>query len=290
MGNAECGISQLPFCTPSFAFQLPMPPITLAIPYHDPAGGLTDQLARLLPRIGELFERIAVDASAEANPQGLALLRGAGTHIEQTRRAFVDGVPQMGQIRRAVVAAALRLDASWIFYCDGDRLLHWLDHYPAELVAALRRIPEHDLTVFGRTRRAFESHPHTQRATEQIINDVYAAISGHDWDVTAAARGLSRRAAQAIVAGCHEDSFGVDAVWPLFLQQAGGFTMTEIKTEGLEFETATQYRQEVAAAGGDETWKRLIDGDARRWVFRLNLARIEVAAMIPYQKAVIQSR
>jgi hypothetical protein len=267
-----------------------MQPITLAIPYHDPAGELTAQLSRLLPRMGELFDGVAVDASTEANQQALALLRGAGAHIEQTRRAFVDDVPQIGQIRRAVVAAALRMGASWVFYCDGDRLLHWLEHYPAELEAALRRIPEHDLTVFGRTERAFASHPHTQRVTEQIINDVYAAISGHDWDVTAAARGLSRRAAEAIVARCHEDSFGVDAVWPLFLQQAGGFTLAEVKTEGLEFETATQYRQEVAAAGSDEAWKRLLDGDSRRWAFRLNLARIEVTAMIPYQKPVTESR
>jgi hypothetical protein len=267
-----------------------MPPITFAIPYHDPAGELTEQLARLLPDMNQLFAAIAVDASLETNPEALTLLRDAGAHVEQTRRVFLDGVPQLGQIRRAVVAAALRLGATWVFYCDGDRLLHWLVHHPAELEGALRRISEHDLTVFGRTSRAFESHPHTQRATERIINDVYAAISGHNWDVTAAARGLSRRAAEAIVAGCHEDSFGVDAVWPLFLQQVGGFTLGEVKTEGLEFETAAQYRQEVAAAGGEEAWKRLIDGNARRWAFRLNLARIEVTAMIPYQEATTLSR
>jgi hypothetical protein len=267
-----------------------MPPITLAIPYHDPAGELTEQLARLLPDMNQLFAVIAVDASLETNSEALVLLRDAGAHVEQTRRVFLDGVPQLGEIRRAVVDLALRIGASWVLYCDGDRLLHWLAHYPAELEGTLRRIPEHDFTILGRTERAFESHPQTQRVTEQIINDLYAAISGHQWDITAGARGLSRAAAEAIVAGCHEDSHGVDAAWPLFVQQAGGFTLSEIKTEGLEFETATQYRQEVVAAGGDAAWQRLLDGDARRWAFRLAVARMEVAAMIPYQEARTKSR
>lgn len=265
-------------------------PITLAIPYHDPAGELTGALVRSLPWISERFAGVAVNASPESPPQALALLRKAGMQTEQTPRTFVDGVAQMGAIRRAVVAQALGIGGAWIFYCDGDRLLHWVERYPDELAAALARIPAYDCTVFGRTARAFASHPHTQRATEQIINDVFAAISGQDWDVTAAARGLSRGAARALVEGCHEDSFGVDAVWPLFLRRQGSFTLGEVKTEGLEFETAAQYEQEVAAAGGEAAWQRRIDGDARRWAFRLAVARLEVAAMIPYQDPRTQSQ
>ena len=265
-------------------------PITLAIPYHDPAGELTAALARSLPWIGERFAGISVNASPETAPQALDLLRGAGAQVEQTPRMFVEGVAQMGAIRRAVVGQALRMGAVWLFYCDGDRLLHWAERYPDELTAALARIPAHDCTIFGRTARAFASHPHTQVATEQIINNVFAAISGQDWDVTAAARGLSRRAAQAIVDGCAEDSFGVDAAWPLFLLRHGGFTLAEVKTEGLEFETAAQYEREVAAAGSEAAWKHRIDGDARRWAFRLTVARLEVAAMIPYQRPQTQSQ
>ena len=107
--------------------------------------------------------------------------------------------------------------------------------------------------------------------------------------MTAAARGISRRAAAAIVAGCHEDSFGVDAVWPLFVQQAGGFTLTEVQTEGLEFETADQYGDEVAAAGDESVWKVRIDSDVRRWAHRLRLATIEAEAMAPYQARLTRS-
>jgi hypothetical protein len=267
-----------------------MTPITLAIPYHDPPGALTPQLRRLLPKLRTLFTGIAVNASPEANAGGLALLADAGAQIEQESRGLADGVPLLGYVRRMVVHLALRMDAQWIFYCDGDRLLHWLEHHPTELLAVLNRLPDYDLTIYGRTPRAFASHPETQRATEQIINEIYARISGRHWDVTAAARGLSRSAAAAIVAGCREDSFGVDAVWPLFLQQTGGFTLSEVQTEGLEFETAGQYGAEVAAAGDESAWKARIDTDARRWAHRLRLATIEVEAMVPYQAHFTESR
>lgn len=269
---------------------MPNHPITLAIPYHDPPGELTGQLERLLPWLTRHFAGIAVNASPEANGASLALLAEAGAQIEREKRDFDQGVAQLGKIRRSVVDLALRMGASWLFYCDGDRLLHWAEHYPAELAGLLQRLPEYDCTVYGRTPRAFATHPRIQTATESLINEVYAAISGRAWDVTAAARGLSARAARALVAGCHEDSFGVDAVWPLFLQQAGGFSLTEIQTEGLEFETAGQYQTEVAAAGDEATWKQRLDADARRWAFRLNIARIEVEAMIPYQVRLTESR
>ena len=137
-----------------------MTPITLAIPYHDPPGALTPQLRRLLPTLHTLFSGIAVNASPEANSEGLALLAGAGAQIEQEARGLADGVPLLGYVRRKVVDLALRMGAERLFY------------YPAELHAVLDRLPTHDLTIYGRTPRAFASHPETQRTTEQIISDL----------------------------------------------------------------------------------------------------------------------
>ncbi|MDQ2997101.1 MAG: hypothetical protein M3R61_08615, partial [Chloroflexota bacterium] len=121
-----------------------------------------------------------------------------------------------------------------------------------------------------------------QRDTEAIANTVYASVSGHTWDVTAAARGLSQRAAAAILAGCDEPSVGTDLAWPLFLQRRGGFTIGYCPTEGLEFETADRYGDQVAAAGGLEAWIAQLDADPQRWIERLDVARVEVAAAVPY--------
>src|SRR5262249_28332832 len=130
--------------------------------------------------------------------------------------------------------------------------------------------------------RAFNSHPRVQRDTETIINSVYATISGFNWDVTAAARGLSRKATAAILAGCPDETIGIDVAWPLFLQRAGGFSLGYIATEGLEFETADRYGDEVAAAGGIAPWLARLDADPREWVKRLDMARVEVEALLPY--------
>lgn len=259
--------------------------ITLATTHHDPQGRLYDQLRRLLPELTQHFAALVVNAGPDLHPPTLTLLQAAGAHVDLEERSLAaDGVPCLGVTRRSVVQSALRCDTPLLLYCDCDRILHWLDRYPEELAMLLPRLAAVDFTVLGRTARAFASHPRIQTQTEQVINELYATLSGRAWDVTAAARGMSRAAAQALVAHSTDDTLGVDATWPLLIQRLGGFTMAEIKTEGLEFETADQYPAEVAAAGNEEAWKAQLDADPQRWVFRLNVARTEVAAMASFQR------
>lgn len=261
----------------------PMGSVALATTYHDPRGVLYEQLQRQLPLLQRLFSGIAANVSPDLHPPTVALLRETGVDlVQQPRNIEEDGVPALGRVRRAVVAQALALNTPFVMYCDGDRVLHWAEQYPDELAAVVGQVPAHDFTILGRTPRAFASHPRIQRDTEAIINQVYTASSGRDWDITAAARGLSRAAATAIIDGCPDDSIGVDASWPLFIQRHGGYTMAALETEGLEFETATQYPDAVAAAGGEAQWKAMLDSNPNHWVFRLNVARVEVEAMLPY--------
>jgi len=260
-----------------------MAAITLATTYHDPRGVLYEQLARLLPALTEHFAHIVVDASPELHPATLTLLRAHTAQLVQEARPFSpDGVPHLGKARRNALALALQQDTPFVMYCDGDRILHWLDHYPAELATVLATLTAYDFTIMGRTPRAFASHPRVQTDTEAIINQLYTTLSGRNWDITAAGRGMSRAAAQALVAGCHDDTIGVDATWPLFIQAHGGLSMGYIETEGLEFETAAQQPVAVAAAGGVAAWKATLDRDPQAWAFRLNVARVEVEAMAPY--------
>src|SRR5262245_34178693 len=50
--------------------------------------------------------------------------------------------------------------------------------------------------------------------------------------------------------------------------------------EGTEFETGDRYTSEAMAAGGYELWLQRLDADPRRWTYRLDLAPLQVAAMI----------
>ncbi len=179
---------------------------------------------------------------------------------------------------------ALDHDAATIMYCDADRVLHWAMCYPDELREVANQIERYDMTVLGRTPRAYASHPRIQRDTEAIINRVYALYSGTPWDITAAARGFRHHAVERLVVGATDDTVGVDGTWPLWAQHEGDIVVGYRETEGLEFETADRFEVEVAAAGGRDGWIAALDADPRLWAERLELAHMEVGAMQEFVK------
>jgi hypothetical protein len=256
--------------------------VVLAATHHDPDGRLYEQTARVLPALAKIFDGVAIQATNTTRERSLDLLTGAGALVRCEPSDRFAGLLRLGRARRAALELALEWDPAAILFCDFDRALHWAERYPKELALVGVSAAAHDFTLLGRTARAFDSHPRMQRDTEAIVNHVYAEVSGYAWDVTAAARMLSRRAAVAIVGGCPEESVGTDVAWPLFIGRAGGFTLGYLAAEGLEFETADRYADEIAAAGGLARWIARLDADPREWAQRLELARLEVEAALPY--------
>jgi hypothetical protein len=119
----------------------------------------------------------------------------------------------------------------------------------------------------------------------QTGEPAFDTITNHAWDVTSAGRGLSQRAATAILDGCPDEQISVDVTWPLHLWLSGAFSIGYRELEGLEFETPDRYTPEVAAAGSLTLWMQQIDADPQRWAHRLNIARIQTEAMIPYRRS-----
>ncbi len=257
--------------------------VTLALIQHDPRGLLFDQTVRALPQLQRLFADMAVHASATTDGHSLEYLAQHRVRVEA--EATQTGFSYIGRFRRAAVELALRDSDDFILYCDFDRVLHWIEHSPQELAEVAQQIAAHDFTVLGRTPRAFATHPRIQRDTEAIINHVFARVFDQAWDVTAGARGLSRRAAEAIVAGCLDDQISTDVTWPLFIRGRGEFSFGYLETEGLEFETPDRYLDEVVRAGGVARWSEQLDDDPQHWAHRLELARIEVEALIPFNQS-----
>jgi len=256
--------------------------VALAVTYHDPEGRMYPQIQRALPVLRRVFGGLAIRASHRAYKPSLDLWAKAGAAIAQGSPDQAVERFKLGQARRDAVALALTLDCAHLFYCDGDRILHWAERYPEELAEVARRVIEFDFTVLGRTPRAFDSHPRIQRDTESIVNHVFALVSGRAWDVTAAARGLARRAADLILAGCPDEEVSTDVTWTLFLKRRGNLSLGYIETEGLEFETADRYADQVAQAGGMAQWMAQLDSSPRNWAHRLDMARVEVEGMFPY--------
>ncbi len=257
--------------------------IALAVAHHDPEGRLYDQMARMLPHLSQFYCHITAIVTPAIFHATRDLLQQAGVTIYHPETPLPTGVEHLGRARFLAVEKGLHNapEATHVHYCDFDRVLHWAEFHGAELRRVLAACTRADFTVLGRTPRAFASHPRVQRDTEALINHTFGLASGHDWDVTAGSRGVSRRAADRLAA-CGDDTIGVDCSWPLFLQQHDDLQMHYIPTEGLEFETLDRYGDQIAELGGADAWIARMDGDVAIWLHRLELTRIEVASVVAY--------
>lgn len=260
--------------------------VVLAATHHEPQGRLDTTAQRWLPTLSEYYAAMVVVITPDTPSGTREMFAAAGVQVVSGAADWPVGHRYLGLWRRAAVEAALRVApaAGFIHFCDFDRLLHWVEYHGDELAQTIERITAYDFTVLGRTPRAFATHARVQRDTEAIINDVFATVSGRSWDVTAAARGLSYRAAALLGAECGDESIGTDCSWPLFMLGRPGFTTGYLAVEGLEFETPDRFGPEIAAAGGLAAWLNRIDGDAGQWAYRLDLARVEVEAIAAYQR------
>lgn len=261
---------------------------TLAMTYHDPDGRLVLQIQRCLATFQKLFSAVVVNASHAASPQGLKLLQDAGVLITQNTAQDDLGPPRIGRSRRKVVTRAAQSGAETVLYCDFDRALHWAEFFPDELEYTASTIQSYDLTVLGRTPRAFRTHPRFQIDTETIINHIFSLAYGKTWDITAGARGLSRHAVKVIAQESTDDGLSTDMSWPLLLASKGYFKLGYLEADGLEYETADRYPEQVFEMGGLESFRANLETDPERWVNRLALALEEAQAVLPFVNKTIQ--
>lgn len=244
--------------------------VFLAATHRDEEGRWMPVVERRLHLLAARYAHLVVLCARDTVPAAVQQLQEAGVQVA------VDGDPpgpeRMGHARRQVLRMALEAGARHLHFCDLDRALHWVAWYPGELDQVLREVQEYDFLVLGRTPEAFASHPPDQTLTESLANTVFNLATGLGWDIAAASRGLSARAARYLLDHSQEATFGTDAEWPMLLRHAGIFRIGYRECDGLGFETADAYPDEVAAAGGREAWRLQRSQDPAVWVRRLELA------------------
>lgn len=252
----------------------------LATTYHDPSGAMLAQARRVIPSLQPLYDTLVMLATPTTSPRALEELRALEVEIEPQHPYDGDGIATLGLVRRDVLDLALRWGASSIHLCDWDRVLHWAEFHADELREVVDEIPTYDLLIMGRTPRAFDSHPRVQRDTEALINHVFGLAWGQLLDVGAGARGLSRRAARAVIElNDPESTAGNDVAWPLYLARQPDLVIGYAATEGLEWETPDRHADAIAAAGGLDAWLAAYDADLHHWAFRTRLAAYEIDAV-----------
>jgi hypothetical protein len=234
----------------------------------DRRGVLLDKIEKIFPLVTSRFESVAVIAT-QPDARVLDVLRASGAQVA-TRPSDSN---KIGRNRRDAVAMALESGVDGqITYGDLDHVLRWVEIDGEEFDGVLQRGCRCDCLVIGRGPRSMAAIPRRLAATESIVNEIYALISGRRWDLMMATRCLSRNAARLIVSDCTVDTIGNDVAWPLFCERRG-MTMDYIEAEGLTYRTNRDYVLDIAEDRDD---------DPAEWIVRVQYAFQHVEAMRPY--------
>lgn len=252
--------------------------VVLAVTHHDPDDAMLPQALRVLPELLRTYAEIVMIVTPTTSARTIEVLRGHDIRVEQEQNQ--SGIETLGLVRQQVLRLTTDLKAGHVHLCDWDRALHWVEQYPDELRDAVDAILRHDLLIFGRTSRAFATHPRVQRITEGIANHAFGLAFGQELDVTAAARGLSSRAIKALLSlPSPEPTIGNDCAWPLYLARLPKLIIGYAATDGLEWETPDRYADEITAMGGLDAWIADFDDKIEHWALRMRIGLHEVEAI-----------
>lgn len=228
--------------------------------------GETGRFVRLYPQIAELYDQIVIAAAPNTKPEDTDPVTALG-HVRLLHR------DEWASGRHLALRMALETGADYIHYCDADRLIRWIELYPDELRATVAAIQTTDCLVIGRSEYAFGTHPRALQDTERLCNAVFSHLLGQTLDFSAGSKGFSRRAVEFLLRNTEPTrAMGTDSEWMILLHRAG-FTLTPHFVDGLDWESADQFRDTAADAETQRQVADAYDAQAKSWVFRVGVAQ-----------------
>jgi hypothetical protein len=249
--------------------------LTLAATWQ-PRGELL-RLQRFHERLLQSFDSLTIVLPPSAGDMLVATLQGM-------ERVYPVVTQNWARGRHGALEAALERETSHMVYCDLDRMIRWAEVYPDELAATMHAVQAHDCLVIGRTAYAWETHPRSLRHTEQIINDVFAHITGEALDICVATRGLSRGSAERILRESRtENSMGVDGEW-LYILKCAGVKLAYVQVDGMDFESADQGQDDAADVQRQRAFGEAYDSEASNWAQRVYVAQQIIGGLLQAAK------
>jgi len=221
----------------------------LAATIHDPEPRLLKLLKEYAPRLGLDDEPRIVAYSPPTHTRIVRALEGLGYITVPSGESVQSGYC-------AALERGLREFPDHVFYCDLDRLIHWVRTYPEEYRQTRRKALEYEFLMVGRTLKAFQTHPRTQTCTEGIANLVASRILGFKdtRDIIGVCWGLSSSLVQLLLSTPRRNSYGFYCGWPVIAWRNSA-KKAYLEVEGLEWETPDRYEHEIAVEGY-ERWLR----------------------------------
>ena len=215
---------------------------------HDPEFRLKDLLKSTLPKIKELFVKGIICLTPYTPNEVLSFLLNEGfIAIVEPSDKHID------TYRTAIRTALDNIDNPTfqrIFHIDFDRLIHWIHSYPEELTNILKDHQDVEYLHIGRTFRAFETHPSTQKKTEIIVNEIGSKILGlkNPIDIISVCYAFTKELGEKILMVNNSTKLGFYGSWPVYFWNFAN-SKRYVEVEGHEWETPDRFKDEIDEIG-----------------------------------------
>lgn len=220
--------------------------VVLASTLHDPENRLSQFIRESHQALKRLFKSTIVVTTPNTHSNTLSLLGALDFEVYR-------GGETVLSTYRTALKRSITVNPEHILYCDFDGILHWIKAYTQELAEAVGTDNNHDLVIYGRTHRAFQTHPRTQTMTEAIANRIASHILGfpETRDLISACWRLTPRLAQSILSLPTPNRYGFYLEWPIHAWREAE-KPAYIEVEGLEWETPDRYQPEIHEKGYEQ--------------------------------------
>jgi len=248
--------------------------ILLATSIHDPHAGLKWLSDLHLLELQSLFDGIVLVSSPFTDDAYLKKIQEAGVLVPKRKDNKV------GKTYFESVKQGSAFHPDYLFYCDFDRILHWIHNSPEELKSLLKFLSREekkkhgiDYIVCERTPEGYLQHHEALYETEQLPSRIISWAMGEKkfHDFLSGAFIFSHEAAH--IAQKHGGSEGYQfwGDWPLLLKKKK-MNILYKQFHGLNWETPNQNREAVKLAGGVKKWREALSTPAE-WKRRTIMAR-----------------
>jgi SAM-dependent methyltransferase len=250
--------------------------------------GEESRLAVLLPKLLQVYTVVVIVLPPEIDPGMLHLLDELtqDQHAEGRIKPVLS--PEWSWGRYLALKHSLDHPGEYIHYADLDRLLRWVETKPAEWQKTLAEFQDWDYLIIGRSQQAYDTHPQALIQTEAISNLVVSYFLGRPVDVSAGSKGFSRGAVEFLMAHIQPlRAIGADAEWTILLQRAG-FRIGQLAVDGLDWESADQFRDQAAVYEQQRQAAATYDCDPTHWALRTQIAHEIVQSALEAAQRPIQ--
>ena len=216
--------------------------------FHDPEFRLKSHLNNVVSKISKLFIKSVVCLTPTTPDEVYKFLTNYGIFVE-----IGPSMKQIDMYRHAIKTTLNHINNAQtqrILYMDFDRLIHWCNKFPVEFTEIIQKNLDVDYLHIGRTSRAFETHPDTQKETENIVNEVCSNLLGfkETRDIISVCYIFTKELGEKILKIKNTTTTGFYGSWPVYLWNWAA-SKRYIEVEGLEWETPDRFKTEIAQIG-----------------------------------------